>query len=205
RGGPGAGHKKNGPRSAAATTMTPSATMRAGLRLGMRAPPLDEKRGNHRKHEVDSGKGPEAAPVMRHLPQAGAQLIDADEAVDGEVRGEYGARGKHGFGDRFARPGKAGQEELWKARAEEDERGSLGVLEPGTHRLAHEAGGQNEYRRQREQLQGLAERGKAVDARQHDEIERERRQKDGQMRDAAAKHARERSAQTLRQRDHGQH
>src|SRR5262249_46382713 len=86
RGGPGAGRKRKGPRRPAATTMTPSATMRAGLRLGMRAPPLDEKRGNHRKHEVDSGKGPEAAPVMRHLPQAGAQLIDADEAVDGEVR-----------------------------------------------------------------------------------------------------------------------
>src|SRR5215471_17316246 len=30
-------------------------------------------------------------------------------------------------------------------------------------------------------------------------------QKNGQMRDPAAEHARERSAQTLRQRDHGQH
>src|SRR5262245_52866429 len=136
--------------------MTPSATMRVGLRLGMRAPPLDEKRGNHRKHEVDSGKGPEAAPVMRHLPQAGAQLIDADEAVDGEVRGEYGARGKHGLGDRFARPGKAGQEELWKARAEEDERRRLRMLEPGAHGLTHKTGRENEDRRQREQLQWIA-------------------------------------------------
>src|SRR5262249_30101038 len=66
--------------------MTQSATMRAGLRLGMRAPPLDEKRGNYRKHEVDSGKGPEAAPITRHFPQAGAQLIDAHHAVDREVR-----------------------------------------------------------------------------------------------------------------------
>jgi hypothetical protein len=49
-------------------------TQRPVLRL-IEGTPLDEKRGNHRKHEVDSGKGPEAAPVMRHLPQAGAQLI----------------------------------------------------------------------------------------------------------------------------------
>src|SRR5262245_39049314 len=199
------GRKSRYPPTPAAITTMPSAVMVADPRLAMQLPPLDEKRGNHRKHEVDSGKGPEAEPVMRHLPQAGAQLIDSDEALDGEVRGEYGARGKHGHGDRFARPRKAGHEELRKARAEEDERRSLGVLEPGTRRLAHEAGRENEDRRQREQLQGLAERGKAVDARQHDEVERERRQQDGQMRDAAAKHARERSAQTLRQRDHRQH
>src|SRR5262249_33721620 len=124
---------------------------------------------------------------------------------EGEVGGEYGGGGKEGLGDRFARPGKAGQEELWKARAEEDERRSLGVLEPGTYRLAHEAGGQNEYRRQREQLQGLAERGKAVDARQHDEVERERRQKDGQILEAAPKPARHRSPHSLRQRPHRHH
>src|SRR5215831_2755746 len=116
--------------------MTPSATMRVGLRLGMRAPPLDEKRGNYRKHEVDSGKGPEAAPIKRHFPQAGAQLIDAHHAVDREVRRKYGACGPHGPGDCLARPGKAGQEKLRKARAEEDERRRLRVLEPGTDRLA---------------------------------------------------------------------
>ena len=47
---------------------------------------------------------------------------------------------------------------------------------------------------------GLAERGEAVEARQHDEIERERRQIDRQVGDAAAEHARERAAGRLRQR-----
>ncbi len=41
---------------------------------------------------------------------------------------------------------------------------------------------------------GLAERGKSIEARQHDEVERERRQIDRQMGDAAAEHGRERSA-----------
>ena len=57
---------------------------------------------------------------------------------------------------------------------------------------------------EREQLQRVAERGEAVEARQHDEIERERGQIDGQVRDAAAEHARERAAGALRQRDAGQ-
>ena len=72
--------------------------------------------------------------------------------------------------------------------------GVSGRLNQAPDRLAHEAGRENEHRREREQLQRLAERGKAVEARQHDEVERERRQIDGQMRDAAAEHARERAA-----------
>ena len=55
------------------------------------------------------------------------------------------------------------------------------------------------------QLQRVAEHGKAVEARQHEEVERERGQIDGQVRDAAAEHARERSAGGLRQGDDGQH
>jgi len=38
----------------------------------------------------------------------------------------------------------------------------------------------------REQLQRLTERGESVEAREHDEVERECRQEDGQVRDAAA-------------------
>ena len=47
------------------------------------------------------------------------------------------------------------------------------------------------HRAERKQLQRIAERREAIEARQHDEIERERRQIDGQVRDAAAEHARE--------------
>ena len=138
------------PPAPAARTMRPSAIKPADLRLAMGLPPLDEKRGNHRERKVDDGKSPQSAPVVRHLPQAGAQLIDPNHPVDGEIRREYVAAGKHGFWDCFARPGKARQKELRKAGAEEDERRSLRMLEPSTHRLAHEAGRENEDRRQRE-------------------------------------------------------
>src|SRR5215475_6576775 len=172
------------PPAPAARTIRPSATRPADLAMGL--PPLDEERGNHREHEVDDGKRPQSAPVVRHLPQACAQLIDPNKAVDREIRWEYVAKGEHGLWDCFARPGKARQEELRKAGAEEDERRSLGMLEPSTNRLAHEAGCENEDRRQREQLQRLAKRGKAVEARQHDEVERECRKIDHQVGDAAA-------------------
>src|SRR5262245_64387278 len=154
--GGGSGRKSRYPPTPAAITTTPSAIMCAGRRLAMRLPPPDEKRGNHREREVDHGKCPEAAPIARHFPQAGAQLIDAHDAVDREVRRKYGACGPHGPGDRFARPGKAGQEKLRKARAEKDERRRLRMLEPSTDRLAHEARRENEDRRQREQLQWIA-------------------------------------------------
>jgi hypothetical protein len=74
----------------------------------------------------------------------------------------------------------------------------LRVLEPGARRLAHETGHEYEQRGEREQLQRMTEGGKPVEARQHDEIERERRQEDRQVRNAAAEHAREGSAGTLR-------
>src|SRR5262249_2743197 len=131
------------------TPMRPSAIKPADLRLAVGLPPLDEKRGNHREREVDDGLSPQSAPVVRPLPEAGAELIDANHPVDGVIRREYVAASKHGFWDCFARPGKARQEELRKAGAEEDERRRLRMLEPSTHRLAHEAGRENEDRRQR--------------------------------------------------------
>ena len=76
-------------------------------------------------------KDPQPAPVARHLPQARAQLVDADDAVDREIRREDVADGLHRLGDRFARPGEAGQEELRQAGAEEDERRRFRTLEPG--------------------------------------------------------------------------
>ena len=79
--------------------------------------------------------------------------------------------------------------------------GVSGRLNQAPDRLAHEAGRENEHGREREQLQRVAERRKAVDARQHDKIERERRQIDGQVGDAAPEHVRERAARCLR---HGQ-
>src|SRR5262249_13899173 len=61
---------------------------------------------------------------------------------------------------------------------------------------------QNKERREREYLQRAAERREAVNARQNDEEESERRQVDGQVRDSAAEHVRQGAAAVLRQR-HG--
>src|SRR5215475_1630159 len=204
-GAAGSGRQRKYPLTPTTTRMTPNPTMRAGLRLAMYPSPSDEKRGNHRESEREEGQAPEAAPVVGHLLQAGAQLVDADNAVDREIRREYVAVGKDGIGDRFARPGEACHEKLRKARAEEDERRGLRVLEPGARGLAHEAGREKEDRPQREQLQGVTERGKAVEARQHDEVERKRGQIDGQVGDAAAEHACERPGDSLRQRADRQH
>ena len=74
-----------------------------------------------------------------------------------------------GFGIASRGQAKPVRKNCGRLVAEEDERRRLRTLEPGARRLAHEAGRENEHRREREQLQRIAERGKAVDARQHDE------------------------------------
>src|SRR5262245_18847134 len=124
-----------------ATTRMRASTMMPGTaRLAMRSPPLDERCGNHREREIDDGQAPQAAPVVHHLTKTCAQLADADDAVDGEIRREYVTRDKRRLRHCFARPGKARHEKLRKARAEKDERRGLRVFEPGAGRLAHETG-----------------------------------------------------------------
>jgi hypothetical protein len=54
----------------------------------------------------------EAAPVVRLVAQSCAELIDADDTVDREIGGKDHAGNSHRLGDRFARPSKAGREEL---------------------------------------------------------------------------------------------
>src|ERR1700751_1923915 len=144
------------PRAPAATSTRAIAMMPARF-LAMRLPPLDEECGHHRQHEIADGENPKAPPVARDLPQARAQLVDAHEPVDREVRREDIADRPRPLGDRLARPGKPGQEQLWQAGAEEDQGRRFRVLEPGTRRLAHEARRQEEHQAQREQLQRLSE------------------------------------------------
>src|SRR6516165_3353906 len=180
------------PPTPAATRMRPSA-MPTAARLATRPPPHDERCGNHREREIDDGQAPQAAPVVHHLTKACAQLADTDDAVDGEIRREYVPHSRHRRRDCFARPGKARHEKLRKARAEKDERRGLRVFEPCARRLPHETSREREQRRERKQLHRMAEGGKAVEAGQHDEVERERGQIDCQMCDAAAEHAGERA------------
>src|SRR5262245_16319135 len=103
------------PPAPAETRTKPSALMVTPPRVGMAAPPPDEKRREHREREISDGEQPEAPPVVRHLPQARAQLVDAHEAVDREIRREDGAGGEHRLGDCFARPGEPGQKKLRQA------------------------------------------------------------------------------------------
>src|SRR5262245_25125821 len=138
----------------AAMRLTPTAMMAMRV-LGMCPSPLDHERGHHCEREIDGRQDPKAAPGARHLPQACAELIDADDTVDGEIGWKYVARGKDVRGDCFARPGKTGQEQLRQAGAQKNECRGLRVLEPGAERLAHEAGRKNEDRGQRKQLRGL--------------------------------------------------
>src|SRR5262249_30546636 len=106
-------HRKNSP-APVATTMS-AMTIR---RLAMRHPPLDEARGQHRERKIRDGEPPQAAPVVRDLGEAGAQLVHANDAVDGKIRREDTARGQRCRWDGFARPGEAGEEELRQAGGE---------------------------------------------------------------------------------------
>ena len=107
-------------------------------------------------------------------------------------------------GNCFARPCEAGGEELRQAGCKQEEGRAFRPCEPGPDGLSHEARRQQKDGREREDLWKMAERRKAVDPRQHDEIKRERWKVDGQMGDAAAEHAGKRSA-ACRQRGTGQH
>src|SRR5438309_1629405 len=60
---------KTYPPMPAATRTSPSAMIPLPVRLSMRAPSLDQRRGHHRKHEIDDGESPQAAPVAHHLPE----------------------------------------------------------------------------------------------------------------------------------------
>src|ERR1043166_7107089 len=102
-GGSASGRHSTYPPTPAATRMRPSAVMVTD-RLAMRPSPLHEERGHHREREIDHRQNPQAPPVARHLPQAGAQLVDAHQSVDREIGGEDVTDGLHGLGDRFARP-----------------------------------------------------------------------------------------------------
>src|SRR5262249_45404548 len=104
------GRHRRYPPTPAATRTRPAVMM--GARLGMRLSPFDHECGHHREREIDRRQNPEAAPVVRHLPKAGAQLVDAHESINREIGRKDVANGPHLLGDRFARPGKPGHEEL---------------------------------------------------------------------------------------------
>src|SRR3974377_1012840 len=104
--------------------MRPSTAMR-GLPLAIGMPPLDESRRDHREDEIDAREDPQRAPVARHLPQARAQLVDADHAIDREIRREDITCRLHRLGDRLARPGETPPKKLRKTGGEKNKGGGV--------------------------------------------------------------------------------
>src|SRR4029453_16859871 len=74
------GRQRTYPPIPAAARMSPSAVMGMPVRLATPPPPLGKRGGNHRERKIDDRQGPQAAPVVRHLPQGCAELVDAENS-----------------------------------------------------------------------------------------------------------------------------
>src|SRR5258707_6102581 len=111
--------------------------LRSALRISL--PPLDRKRREHGEREIDQRQAPQSEPVMRDLPDAGTQLVDAHEAIDRGVGGENPTERDGRIGDCLARPRETCGEELRQACCKEDERRGFRPRETSTARLAHYA------------------------------------------------------------------
>src|SRR5262245_25869595 len=106
------GGQRRYPPPPTAARRRPSAMICGCPWLAIRVPPFAHARRKDCEREVADGQDPEASPGVCHVPEIGAQLANADDRVDREIGREDTAGGEHRPGDRFARPGKAGQEEL---------------------------------------------------------------------------------------------
>src|SRR5262245_30884290 len=80
----GSGRKRTYPPPTAAARMSPSTTTRRRA-LAMGLPPFHHSRRNRGEREIRERKYPQPQPVVRHLPEARAQLADADDAIDREI------------------------------------------------------------------------------------------------------------------------
>src|SRR5262245_47788865 len=98
-GGVASGRDSQYPPAPATAANKPSATRRGALPLAMHLPPPDQKCRHHREREIDDREAPQSAPIAQELPQPGAELIDANDAVDREIRREDAAYGLRPFGD----------------------------------------------------------------------------------------------------------
>src|SRR5580658_8014056 len=137
------------------------ATRAARLSLRMSLSSLDGKRRDHGEREIGQRQTPQPEPVMRDLPDAGTQLVDAYEAIDRVVDRENSTERNGRLGDGLARPSEADGEELGQAGRKQEQGRGFRPREPGPDGLSHEAGRQQEDGCEREQLRKMAERRKA--------------------------------------------
>src|SRR4051812_50180210 len=99
---------------------------RLSLRSAMcHLPALDERCGDHREREIDDGEAPEPTPIARHLPEARAHLVDADDAVDRKIGGENKNGGPHPPRGGPPRAGEAGPEKKRAAGGGEERGGGV--------------------------------------------------------------------------------
>src|SRR5450756_675951 len=94
------------------TSTSATATMAARLALRMLCSSLDGKCRDRREREIAQRQTPQPEPVMPDFPDAGAELVDAHEAVDRGIGGKHSTERYGGVGNCFARPCEAGGEEL---------------------------------------------------------------------------------------------
>src|ERR1700758_4574579 len=118
-----------------ATSTSAIATMAARSVLRMLLSSLDGKRRDHGEREIGQSQTPQSEPVMRDLPDAGTQLVDAHEAIDRGVGGEKPAERKGHVGNCFARPCEAGHEELRQAGCKQEDGCVFRPREPGSDGL----------------------------------------------------------------------
>src|ERR1700722_12800372 len=88
------------------------ATIAARLATRIDLSSLKGERRDHGEYEIGQSEAPQSKPVMRDLPDAGTQLVDADETIDGRICWKYPAQLLGCVGKRLARPCEAGSEEL---------------------------------------------------------------------------------------------
>src|SRR5215475_13650618 len=113
--------------------------MAARLALLMSLSSLDRKGRDHGEREISERQTPQPEPVMRNLPYAGAELVDAHETIDRGVGGKKPTECKGRVGNCLARPREAGHEELRQAGRQKQDGRVLRPREPGSDSLAHEA------------------------------------------------------------------
>src|SRR6266478_2177330 len=114
--------------------------MAACLALRMFLSSPDGKCRDHGEREIAQRQTPQSEPIMRDLPDAGTQLVDAHKAVNRGVGGEHPTQRDGHVGDCFARPCEAGGEKLRQAGCKKEEGCVLRPREPGPDGLAHKAG-----------------------------------------------------------------
>src|SRR5260221_11505021 len=133
-----------------ATSTSGIANMAARLALRMSPSSLDGKRRDHSEREIGQRQTPQSEPVMRDLPDAGTELVDAHEAVNRGVGGEQPTQGEGRIGGCVARPCEACGEELRQAGWKEEEGAGFRPCGPGADDLCHKARCPEKDRRERE-------------------------------------------------------